>query len=418
MKKNTVSVLIRSFNESKWINLCLSNLSKQIKKPYEIVIIDNNSNDGTDQLIKNSNCKNKYYEYNKNYLPGKMLNYGISKCKGEFILIISAHCIPCDNKLIIKLLNPMIKNQKICASYSRQLSLNFSDDFAIRDLMLTYGVESRLQKTDPQFNNACSLIRKKDWKKIKFDEKITNLEDRLWASKMQKRGRYIYYSAESNVFHYHGSHHQNNSERLKNTKKTIIQKKQFFNIDQRKLNIGRNSILPIFIHNDLSNSELYKKIVNIDKYFGNKSLILTKKKINFSFKKNKIIKRNLKEVENQNLYLSDVLDYYKIDILKNLVEKEYLFICTDNVEKLSNTKITKILSTINDFFPDTIYSAIKTHDPIFSYDGGSFNKLNKYNFSRKENQPLLLAQRQFGIIIHKSNLFKQDKFSGLIKIIT
>ena len=144
--------------------------------------------------------------------------------------------------------------------------------------MLTYGVESRLQKTDPQFNNACSLIRKKDWKKIKFDEKITNLEDRLWASKMQKRGRYIYYSAESNVFHYHGSHHQNNSERLKNTKKTIIQKKQFFNIDQRKLNIGRNSILPIFIHNDLSNSELYKKIVNIDKYFGNKSLILTKKK--------------------------------------------------------------------------------------------------------------------------------------------
>ena len=126
----------------------------------------------------------------------------------------------------------------------------------------------------------------------------------------------------------------------------------------------------------------------------------------------------MKEVENQNLYLSDVLDYYKIDILKNLVEKEYLFICTDNVEKLSNTKITKILSTINDFFPDTIYSAIKTHDPIFSYDGGSFNKLNKYNFSRKENQPLLLAQRQFGIIIHKSNLFRQDKFSGLIKIIT
>ena len=55
-----------------------------------------------------------------------MLNYGISKCKGEFILIISAHCIPCDNKLIIKLLNPADpKIKKICASYSRQLSLNF-----------------------------------------------------------------------------------------------------------------------------------------------------------------------------------------------------------------------------------------------------------------------------------------------------
>ena len=78
-----------------------------------------------------------------------MLNYGISKCSGNYILIISAHCIPCDELLIENLLRPFSLNKKICASYARQTSLNFSDDLTIRDLMLTYGVENRLQKPDP-----------------------------------------------------------------------------------------------------------------------------------------------------------------------------------------------------------------------------------------------------------------------------
>ena len=71
-------------------------------------------------------------------------------------------------------------------------------------------------KNDPQFNNASSLISKKIWQKIKFDEKISNLEDRLWASKVIKNKNFIYYVADSIVHHYHGSHN-NSVERLQNT---------------------------------------------------------------------------------------------------------------------------------------------------------------------------------------------------------
>ena len=41
-----------------------------------------------------------------------MLNYGISKCSGNYILIISAHCIPCDELLIENLLRPFSLNKK------------------------------------------------------------------------------------------------------------------------------------------------------------------------------------------------------------------------------------------------------------------------------------------------------------------
>ena len=220
--KIKISVLIRSFNESKWIGICLNKINQQSVKPYEILLIDNKSSDGTIDIARSFYNKIKIYEYNEKYTPGKMLNFGMSKCSGDYILIISAHCIPCDKYLIENLLKHLEDNPQTCASYARQVSLGFSDDLTVRDLMLTYGSESKLQKTDPQFNNACSIIRKSEWKNNKFDNSITNLEDRYWAAQKLKKNKFIYYSADSKVFHHHGSHHNNSLERLQKTKKTIL----------------------------------------------------------------------------------------------------------------------------------------------------------------------------------------------------
>ncbi len=179
MKNIKVSVIIRTFNESKWINLCISKLKNQTIKPYEIIVVDNHSSDGTKKLVKQLNKDVKIFNFTEEYFPGKMLNFGISKTKGNYILIISAHCIPYNKDLIKNLVNPLIENKKICASYSRQIPLSFSDNTTIRDLTLLYGPEDRLQTNDPKFNNACSLIRKTEWQNTKFNEKLTNLEDGL-----------------------------------------------------------------------------------------------------------------------------------------------------------------------------------------------------------------------------------------------
>ena len=52
-----VSILIRCFNESKWINLCIKRILNQTIKPFEIIVIDNKSNDGTIEIAKNFNQK-------------------------------------------------------------------------------------------------------------------------------------------------------------------------------------------------------------------------------------------------------------------------------------------------------------------------------------------------------------------------
>ena len=132
---HNISVLIRSYNESKWIKNCINNLLNQTILPKEICVLDNNSNDGTIEIVK-SLKKVKIFTYNKNYLPGKMLNYGISKTKGDYILIISAHCLPYNKFFLEKLIKPLLNNKNICASYSRQIPFSFSDPSTIRDLML------------------------------------------------------------------------------------------------------------------------------------------------------------------------------------------------------------------------------------------------------------------------------------------
>ncbi len=413
-----ISVLIRAYNESKWINICLKKLNEQSIKPIEIIVVDNNSTDGTIAITKNFYKKTKVYKYNHSYTPGKMLNYGMSKCKGDYVLIISAHCIPCDNYLIENLIESLIKNTKICAAYARQVSLNFSDDLTVRDLMLTYGSESKIQKTDPQFNNACSIIKKSEWKNNKFDNSITNLEDRYWAAQKLKKGKLIYYSADSKVFHYHGSHHNNSPARLIKTKKTILFNKKSFGLYSDNLQIKQSDIFPIYVHNKASKKNLIKNLDLIDERFKEKFLIFVNN--NMKINKNKkylIFKRKKEESNNQNFYLSDVLNYYKKIILNYSKNKEYLLICSDNFNGISSSFLKRSIKIINDYFPDTIFAAKKTTDPIFLNEGEKITSLNKLNKSRKKNKPLLIGKRNHGVLIHSSNLFKSDKFGGTIKLI-
>ena len=59
------------------------------------------------------------------------------------------------------------------------------------------------------------MIRRSIWEKFPFDEKVTNIEDRVWGKQMVKNGYNLIYEPEASVFHHHGLHQGNNPERAK-----------------------------------------------------------------------------------------------------------------------------------------------------------------------------------------------------------
>ena len=236
--KPKISIVIRTKNEERWILKCLEQIKKQTFRDFEIILVDNNSTDQTVQKATIAGVKKIFVI--KNFLPGKALNLGIKKSLGEFIVCLSAHCIPTNKDWLKNLIKNFKLESNVAGVYGRQEPMEFSKDSDKRDLFLVFGLDRKVQIKDSFFHNANSIIKKSIWEKIKFDEKITNIEDRLWGEKIIQSGYKIIYEPSASVFHHHGIHQDGNQVRLRNVVNIIQSYSKNFsqgNLDPKRLNI-------------------------------------------------------------------------------------------------------------------------------------------------------------------------------------
>lgn len=92
--KPVVSVIVPTYNEERYIGRLLDSLlAQEFNKPYEILIIDGESQDKTIDIIKTYQKKhnNIHFYTNKLQKPGPAYNIGFAKSKAEFVTIIGAH---------------------------------------------------------------------------------------------------------------------------------------------------------------------------------------------------------------------------------------------------------------------------------------------------------------------------------------
>lgn len=219
MKKPMVSIILRSFNEERWIGACLEAIVKQTYQDYEIILVDNKSTDKTLEKAKKYPIKILNID---EFLPGKALNVGVKASLGKYFVCLSAHCIPTN----IYWLENFVKNfiggdENLAAVYGRQEPMSFTSATDKRDLLTIFGLDRKIQYKDSFFHNANSMIRKDLWEKTPFDEKVTNIEDRVWAREMQKQGLHIAYDPNPSVYHWHGIHQNQNEERCQNVVRII-----------------------------------------------------------------------------------------------------------------------------------------------------------------------------------------------------
>ena len=92
--KNKTSVIITTYNDAEYLKRSLPSLISQSLKPFEIIIIDDGSDNNHAELIVNSFKNNKQismiFVKKKNGGPSSARNTGIKLAKGEFILFIDA----------------------------------------------------------------------------------------------------------------------------------------------------------------------------------------------------------------------------------------------------------------------------------------------------------------------------------------
>ncbi len=85
------SIILPTFNREDVIIRSISSVIKQTYENWELIIIDNMSQDKTNEIVaKFDDNRIKYFKYSNNGIIAKSRNYGISKSKGEFIAFIDS----------------------------------------------------------------------------------------------------------------------------------------------------------------------------------------------------------------------------------------------------------------------------------------------------------------------------------------
>jgi len=86
LKVEMVSVVIPTLNEAGNILETVTTIHKELAYPNEIIIVDGNSTDGTQQIVKDTNFCKLIIEPRRGY--GLALRTGIKNAKGEIVVMV------------------------------------------------------------------------------------------------------------------------------------------------------------------------------------------------------------------------------------------------------------------------------------------------------------------------------------------
>lgn len=200
--KILVSIIIRTFNEERYIAECLNAImSQNFDDKFEIIVVDSGSSDNTLEILKEFPTRVIKIK-KKDFTFGRSLNIGCENATGEILVFLSAHCIPVGTNWLKDLVLPL--KYEAGYTYSRQVGRLGVSKHSEVNIFRKYFPPEKLRDQLPFFcNNASAACNKKLWCKLKFNEDLSGLEDLEMARRALKLGEVITYVPSSSVEHIH-----------------------------------------------------------------------------------------------------------------------------------------------------------------------------------------------------------------------
>ena len=175
-----VSVIIPSYNRAQSICEAIDSVLSQTSKDFEIIVVDDGSEDSTKEMLSRYGDKVRYF-YQENKGVSAARNYGIREARGEFIAFLDSDDKWLSDKLE-KQIDLFLKQPEVCLQYSyaryydkeknieylrpQHISISF-EDFLYRNTVLP---------------TSSVILRKSCFDEVGlFDENLPSIEDYdLW----------------------------------------------------------------------------------------------------------------------------------------------------------------------------------------------------------------------------------------------
>lgn len=228
-----LSIIITNHQTPELLKECLRSIEDdEFRAPYEIIIIDNQSRGELPEYLKRINSESRYFYFKKNLGYAKLVNFGIRKSKGEYLLIINADIIVQKNS-IEKMLNffqehpeagiigPKLLNldgafQQSCFRFympktivcrrtifsKLKICKKIVDNFLMKD----YNLEDN-EPLEVDWVRGAALMTKKEYlKKVGLmDERFfMYFEDVDWCRRFRQTGFKVIYFPQAAMKHFHG----------------------------------------------------------------------------------------------------------------------------------------------------------------------------------------------------------------------
>ncbi|ENK0839142.1 glycosyltransferase family 2 protein [Clostridium botulinum] len=304
-----VSVVVISYNIQDYIKQCLNSLNKQTYKEFEIIVVDDGSNDNTTYIIK------EYIKLNNNIKliqknnggPSSARNVGLRNSNGEYVLFIDG--------------DDWIEPDTIEKLYCE--AQKFNADIVISDFFVNNGNEQTIHKGNLTkavrnidvirnlfLSNIIPSALNKLYKKSLFDDYNIYFDEELFSGEDLEINTRLFYFAQNIVtleepfLHYvkrpNSLSHQNNRNKL--TIYKAISKIELF-LKRTNLYDDTYDEFNILSFNHLFYLKIFGRFnVDIHKYIYNNGKKTYFKVKDTSYYKSHILK-NMRFIDKINLYL-------------------------------------------------------------------------------------------------------------------
>lgn len=210
MKKILFSIILPVYNAEKYVANAINSVINQDYKDWELIIVDDGSNDNSCKIIKkflNDNRINYIYEKNSGVSAAR--NNALRHAKGDYVLFIdsddyfSMNLLDDMSKLLSKKNVDVVKFGYFTERGMIRKKYKFSSTInqILEDESLKREVENNIFSSY-DFNCVWnSVIKSNIAKSIQFDKKIINAEDLLYFYEVLKTSKSIFITNEP-YYHY------------------------------------------------------------------------------------------------------------------------------------------------------------------------------------------------------------------------
>ena len=225
-----LSIIIVNYNTRNLLEQCLNSIySENYHFDYEIFIVDNDSKDGSVEMIKTKFPQVKLIENRNNPGFAAANNQVLRRNNARYLLLINPDMVVLPDSLNLmigfmdehpgagiaggKLLNPDYSLQYSCRKFSTlatfflrgiHFDTLFPNNTVLRKYMMSDWDHNQVRQVDWVLG-SCMMVRRKAIEEVgMLDENfILYFEDQDWCYRMWKHGWKVYYVPRAQMIHYY-----------------------------------------------------------------------------------------------------------------------------------------------------------------------------------------------------------------------